>query len=95
MGEHMSLRLTDARERRLEDLQDALDENTKSKAIDRAARFTVRMRGGTTAVPQGAIAELLERAEDQGSVTPAEIAEILDTDEVPVDAETTWSVGDD
>lgn len=81
-------------ERRLEDLQEALDENTKSKAIDKAARFTVQMRGGTTAVPQGAIAELLERAEDQGSVTVEEIAEVLDSDEIPVDAKLSWSVGE-
>jgi hypothetical protein len=94
MADHMSLRMSDARERRLEDLQEALNENTKSKAIDRAARFTVRMRGGTTAVPQGAIAELLERAEQQRNVTVEEIAEVRDTDDVPVDAETAWSIGE-
>jgi hypothetical protein len=95
MADTMSLRMSESRERRLDDLQEALDENTKSKAIDKAARFTVRMRGGTTAVPQGAIAELLERAEDQGSVTAAEIAEVLDTDEIPVQYESEYQVGND
>jgi len=36
---------------------------------------------------------LLATAERQGTVTPEEIAEILDTDAIPVQAETQWSVG--
>ncbi|WP_245154566.1 hypothetical protein [Halorussus marinus] len=86
--------MTDSRERRLDNLQEATGENTKSKALDRAAEFYLRMRGDTTAVPTGAFTELMERAEKQGSVTPEEIAEILDTDDLPVKAEIRWSVGD-
>lgn len=78
MCNFMRLRMTADRERRLEQLQEALDEKTKSKAIDKAARYTVRMRGGTTAVSTGAIAELLELAENQGNVTAAEIADVMD-----------------
>ncbi len=75
-------------------LLEATKENTKSKAIDRAAEFYIKMAGDTTAVPTGAFVELMETAEEQGSVTPEEIAEILDTDELPVDAKTSWSVGE-
>ncbi|WP_244605629.1 hypothetical protein [Halorussus marinus] len=87
--------MTDSRERRLDNLQEATGENTKSKALDRAAEFYLRMRGDTTAVPTGAFTELMERADEKGSVTSEEIAEILDTDELPVKAETYWSIGED
>jgi hypothetical protein len=90
----MRLRMNDERERRIENLVDATGEATKSKAIDQAARYYVRMAGDCSAIPTGAVEELMERAADQGSVTPEEIAEILDTDELPVSARTEWSVGD-
>lgn len=90
----MRLRMNDDRERRLEALSEATGEKTKSKAIDAAARYYVRMAGGTTAVPEGRISELMELAEEQGSVTPGQIADVLDTDELSVDFETEWSVGD-
>jgi hypothetical protein len=79
----------------MESLLEATDENTKSKAIDRAAEFYIRMRGDTTAVPNGAFVELMAKAERQGSVTAEEIAEVLHTGQLPVEAETTWSVGED
>jgi hypothetical protein len=89
----MRLRMTDSRERRLENLCEATDENTKSKAIDRAADYYLKMAGDTTAVPTGAVEELMELAVEQGSVTPEEIADVLYTEELPVEAETSWSVG--
>lgn len=73
----MRLRMNERRERRLETLLDATGENAKAKAIDRAADHFIKMAGDTTAVPTGAIEELMERAVEQGSVTPEEIAEIL------------------
>ena len=91
----MRLRMTDKRERRMESLVEASDEKTKSKAIDKAIEFYIKMRGNNVAIPTGAFDELMERAEHRGSVTPAEIAEILDTEQLPVEATTTWSVGDD
>ena len=90
----MRLRMTDSRERRLEQLCEATGENTKSKALDRAAAFYLKMAGDTTAVPTGAFVELMECAVDHGSITPEEIAAILDTDELPVQAETSWAVGE-
>ncbi len=90
----MRLRMTDSRKQRFQDLQEALDEKTKSKALDKAAKYTVRMRGGTTAVPKGAIAELMQLAEEQGSVTVAEIADVLDTPEVTVEYKSRWTVGE-
>lgn len=90
----MRVHMNDERERRLENLLDATDENTKSKAIDVAADFYIQM-AGCEAVPTGAIEELMQLAVDEGSVTPEEIATVLDTDELRVEATTEWSVGDD
>lgn len=94
MSNSMSYRMTESRELRLEHLQDALDESTKSKALDKAMGFTLRMRGNSGAYRTGAIAELMQLAEEQGSVTAAEIAAVLDTPQVPVEHESRWSVGD-
>jgi hypothetical protein len=91
----MRLRLNDARERRIEHLQEAVEEKTKSKALDQAAEFTIDMLGGTTARPTGAFEELLEAAEEEGSLTASEIAEVLDSRTVPVEYESKWSVGED
>jgi hypothetical protein len=91
----MRIQDTDRRERNWAYLQQATGENTKSGAIDTAVRFSLQMAGDTAAVPNGAISELLETAEQEGSLTVEEIAAILDTDELPVDAEVSWSVGDE
>jgi len=93
MAGTMSLRMSDRRERRLETLSEATGENTKSKALDQAAEFYIKMAGDTAAIPEGAFVELMQRAEAQGSVTAEEIAEVLDTDELPVDADLSWTVG--
>lgn len=90
----MRLRDTDARERRWESLQEATGEKTKSKALDTAAEFYIKMGGDTTAVPTGTFDELMAKAERQGSVTAEEIAEILNSEELPVQADLMWSVGE-
>lgn len=90
---NMRIQDTDRRERHWSYLKEATGENTKSGAIDTAVRFYLEMAGGTTAVPTGAVEELLAEAEREGSLTVEEIAAILDTDELPIAAETTWSVG--
>jgi len=89
----MRIEATDARERKWENLKEATGEGHKSTALDAAADYYLKMAGGTTAVPVGAIAELMKRADEQGSVTAEEIAEVLDTEQLPVEAETSWSVG--
>lgn len=89
----MRLRMNNRRERRFNTLVEAADENTKSKALDAAAEYYIKMRGNTTVKPTGAIEELMGRAVEAGSVTPGEIADILDTEELPVKAQTDWSVG--
>lgn len=89
----MRIESTEARERRFEALKEATGQSAKSKAIDQAARYYIRMRGDTTSVPTGALDELMQLADEQGSVTPEEIAECLDTDELHVEADTTYSVG--
>lgn len=85
----MRIEDTDARKRRWNYLVEATGERAKSKAIDRAAKFYLKMRGDTTAHPCGAFDELLDAAEECGSLEAEEIAEILNTDELPVRYEVT------
>lgn len=91
----MRIEKTDSRARKWESLKEATGKGHTSKALDTAADFYLKMRGGSAAVPTGKIAELLSAAEEEGALTPQEIANILDTDELPVSAEFEWSVGSD
>ena len=89
----MRIEKTDTRARKWEYLKEATGESATSKALDRAADYYLRMHGDTTAVPQGKLTELMNAAQNRGSLTPEEIAEILDTDELPVRCEVSVSVG--
>lgn len=91
----MRIEKTDAREKKWNSLKDATGKGHTSKALDTAADYYLKMRGDTTAVPRGTLTELLEAARDQGSLTAEEIAAILDTDELPVEAEVSFRVGKD
>ncbi len=91
----MRIETTDARARKWEYLKEATDQQATSKALDRAADYYLRMRGDTTAHPTGTINELMIAAIEQGSLTPREIAEILDCPELSVDYDSRWSVGDE
>lgn len=62
--------------------------------MDQAADYYLRMRGDTTAVPKGRLTELMSAAKSRGTLTPEEIAEILDTDELPVRCEVFVSIGE-
>jgi len=90
----MRIQSTDERKRRWEHLQEATGESTTSGALDVAAKYYLRMAGGTTAIPTGALEELLRAAEEQGSLTGEEIAKILDTEELPLEYKTEWGVGE-
>jgi len=90
----MRIEKIDAGAQKWEYLKEATGESATSKALDRAADYYLRMRGNTTAVPKGQLAELMSTAQDRGSLTSEEIAEILDTDELPVRCEVSISVGD-
>ncbi len=90
----MRIQSTDERKRRWEHLQEATGESTTSGALDVAAKHYLRMAGGTTAMPTGALEELLRAAEERGSLTGEEIVAILDTDELPMEYRTEWSVGE-
>ncbi len=93
----MRIQSTDERDRLWENLREATAEGHTSQALDAAARHYVRCRGDTTAVPTGTCAELLAAARDaNGGLGPEQIADILDTDELPVAASTTTeiSIGD-
>jgi len=89
-----SIKKTETRERRYEHLREATGEGHTSKALDKAAKYYIRMRGHRTAVPTGKVEELLAKAEEEGSLTVEEIADVLDTDELPVAARTEWTVGE-
>jgi chemotaxis regulatin CheY-phosphate phosphatase CheZ len=90
----MRIEKTEARAQKWEYLKEATGESATSKALDRAADYYLRMRGDTTAVPKGKLTDLMMAAQDWGSLTPEEIAEILDTDELPVQCEVSVSVGE-
>lgn len=93
----MRIRLTESRARRYEALCEATNESTKSKAIDRAVGYYLRMRGNTDAYPRGALEQLLAKAEQNESLTGDEISSVLNCSELPLDyhTETVWSVGNE
>ena len=84
---------TDARDRRWERLKEATGEDTKSGAIDVAAKYYLEMGAVDVGRRVGSVNELMETAAKRGSLTAPEIAEILDCDELPVEAETSYHVG--
>ena len=84
--------MTDKRERRLERLKEATDENTKSGALDAAAEFYLRMAAVDAGQRVGAFAELLSAAEDRGSLTGSEIAVILDSPTMEIKYQTGWEI---
>jgi hypothetical protein len=89
----MRIKTTEDRDRLWENLCEATGENARSKALDRAARYYLRMCGGVAAYGRGDIQTLLDEAEAQGSLTAPEIAGILNERELPVTYETESSVG--
>lgn len=91
----MSLRMTEDRERRIERLQEATGENTKAGALDVAASYYLQMGAVDAGVRVGNVEELLSAAAERGSLTAPEIAAIIDTPQLPVEADTSYSVGRD
>lgn len=90
----MRIRMNDSRERLYEELMECSPENTKSKAIDDAVRLYCMMAGHNMVNPQqGILEETMSAAIEHGSLTPRQLAELLTTDELPVEYETDWSVG--
>jgi len=89
----MRIRDTEHRERLWNALRDATGESTTSGALDAAAVAYLEFAGGTSVRPTGKLEELMQLAVEQGSVTPQEIADVLDVDELPVEHEREWSVG--
>ena len=90
----MRIRMTEERDRRIERVKQATGENTKSGAIDVALGFYLQM-GATDAGHQvGKFEELMSAASERGSLTAPEIAAILDTPHLPIEASTSYSIGD-
>ena len=89
----MRIEKTDARAKKWEYLKEATGESATSKALDRTAEYYLRMRGDTTAVPKGKLTELMSAAQTRGSLTPEEITEILNTDELSVRCDVSVCIG--
>ena len=96
MADSFRWRLTGTRDQLLTELVDAAGQNTKAKALDDAGRADLRLVGRNMVEPgPGLLHELLEAAEERGSLDAAEIAEILSTEELPLQYEPAeWSVGE-
>jgi hypothetical protein len=89
----MRIKSTDDREQLWDNLCEATNEQARSKALDAAARYYLKMCGGVAAYGRGDVQHLLDVAEEHGTLTAPEIAAILDERELPVEYETTSSVG--
>jgi len=85
--------MNDRRETDYNELLDATGEKAKSKALDVAVRYYLRMRGDTLVIPKGQIPELMAAAESRGSLTAGEIAEILNSEELPIEHESNTKIG--
>lgn len=97
MGDSLRINLTagKARKEKVAAACDVFDSN-KSEAVLEACEFAARMRGHNDIEPQeGLLEELMEAAVKRGSLTPQEIADLISTDSVPVEAKTSWRVGED
>lgn len=71
----------------LDALVEATDDNTKSKATDRAIAHYCQCAGENPTHPNETYTELIERAVEDGNLTPEEISAILSTNELPVKCE--------
>jgi predicted DNA-binding protein len=80
-----SIRLTDAREQRFEDLKEATNAGSRTRALDVAAEHYV--------ADLRAKKELMNRLADGEQLSPNEIAAILSTPELPVAFEASADVG--
>jgi predicted DNA-binding protein len=80
-----SIRLTDAREQRFDDLQDATGAGSRTRALDVAAEHYVADLKNKR--------ELMSRLADGERLSPNEIAGILSTPEVPIRFEASADVG--
>lgn len=89
----MRIQKTDVRARKWDNLKEATGQNTVSGALDAAADYYLKMRGDTIAQPKGRVPQLIRQADQKGSLTAAEITEILDVDELPLEYNSSWSVG--
>ena len=90
----MRIRMTDTRERRIERVKQATGENTKSGAIDVALGFYLQMGATDAGRRVGKLEKLMSAASERGSLTAPEIAAILDTPQLPIEASTSYSVGE-
>jgi hypothetical protein len=91
----MRIEKTERRERMWEHLKEATGKGHTSKALDQAVQYYLRMHGDTLVHPTGVIDEVLDAAEEDGSLTAQQVARLLDVDELPVEYEVSRTVGED
>jgi hypothetical protein len=89
----MRIRMTDRRDRLYERLETNSPEQTRSGALDHAAKTYLHLYG--TDIEPGAIEELLQQAENEGSLTAAQIADALDNAHEPIGYRSEIDVGRD
>jgi hypothetical protein len=89
-----NIKKSEKREREWNALEEATGEASISGALDVATRCYLRIADGNEVEPQGRLVELLQLAEEQRSVTPAGIADVLDVDGLPIEHELKWTVGE-
>lgn len=77
----MSIRVNERRERLFDRLEDATGEATRAGALEAAARYYCHMDGAEI---EGAVEELIQIAVQEGTVTPEQIAHVLDHSTLPI-----------
>lgn len=74
---------------------EATGKGRKSEAVDIAIQYYLHMGATDYGERVGVMSDLMDAAAKRGSLTAPEIAEILDCDELPVEAETSYQIGRD
>lgn len=85
----MRIEVNDERERLYSTLLDVSPHGHKSTSLDAAARYYIQMKR-----ENGILDDLMSQAVERGSLTPGEIAEIVDTHQVPVEYESDYTIGE-
>lgn len=82
------------RQRKINRLMEATGNGRKTEAIDTAIEFYLEMGAVDVNQRVGSFVDLMEAAQERGSLTAPEIAAILDSPQLPLDASTSYSIGD-
>jgi len=94
MADSVRIKLTaNNRKRKLSRLMESTGKGRKTEAIDEAIQFYLEMAAVDHGTRVGKLEEVLSTAADRGNLTAAEIAEILSTPQVQLEASTSYQIG--